>query len=1124
MADESRGLFREKSLERLSSPERLDQLLELIDRRSWLPLAALSILILGLVVWSIFGRIPINVHGRGILIHSRSVVEIDAPGAGQLVRLDVQVGDVVEAGDPLGRIEQPELEMQLRLTRQKRDELTALSRAAHILRSGRAADDPADLDAYIDESLELADELRREEVHAVAAERQLIVAQLDRARHHARSMEQIWQRHAEAHESKAISELELLDAEADFIDSQTRVSNLESRLVETKTGQLEITDRYLTRLQRLADLRLDLQDYEQQIGDTRREIARLEAQIAQRGRIVCEVAGTILEIYAFPGQYLTPGQPIGAMSVGAAGSPLESVVYFSIGDGKRIEPGDRIQITPDTVERARFGGIVGIVESVSTYAVTVDDVANQIGNRGIAETIVDAGYRIRVRATLVEDPRTPTRLKWSSSRVECGAASLGIILAHFGRIVPLSELRAECGVSRDGSNAANVVKAARRYNLKAKGFSARMADVRKMTGPYIVFWNFNHFLVVEGFRRDRVYLNDPASGRRRVTIQDFDESFTGVVLLMEPDDEFTRGGRKPSVILALADRLRGLGRDLLFSIAAGVLLVAPGLAIPMMTQLFVDQVLIDGRSDWLRPVLLAIGGMALLRVVLRFLQLRFLRELRTKLAIKLSGGFLWHVLRLPVGFFAQRFAGEVSSRVALNNEIANVLSGQLATVVIDCMMLLFYGAVMLYYDVPLTLVGVSLALVNVFALRWIGRQRVDANMRLRQEDGKVAGVAIAGLQSIETLKASALESSFFGRWSGYYSKATGARQELGLTNQILGVFPGLLSALTTMLILVFGGWRVIQGEISIGMLVAFQGMMAMFQGPVGTLVGLGGKLQTLEGDMKRVDDVLLHPLDPEVTATTREEESSAEVVKLDGFVELRNVTFGYSRVAPPLIENLSLKIRPGERLALVGGSGSGKSTVAKLICGLYEPWSGEILLDGKPRARLSRRLLANSLAIVDQDLLFFAGTVRDNLALWDSTVTREQLRNACADAAIEDVVLSLPGGYDAPLMEGAANLSGGQRQRLEIARALVNRPSILVLDEATSALDAETEFVIDRNLRTRGCTTLVVAHRLSTIRDAEEILVMTRGKVVQRGRHEQLWNEEGEYARLIRSAGGSLQS
>ena len=705
--------------------------------------------------------------------------------------------------------------------------------------------------------------------------------------------------------------------------------------------------------------------------------------------------------------------------------------------------------------------------------------------------------------------------------VECGAAALGILLGYHERLVSLSELRETCGVSRDGSNAANVLKAARRYGMKAKGLSISLREVQQLTVPFIVFWNFNHFVVVEGFRKGRAYLNDPASGRRSVSITEFDESFTGVALYMEPGPDFRRGGRKPSMVRALGRRVRGSSGDLALCVFAGFLLVTPGLAVPVLTQVFVDQVLIDGREGWLRALLLALAGMTLLTLTLRFLQLRYLRELRTKLAIKLSGAFVWHVLRLPAGFFSQRFAGEISSRVGLNNGIANALSGELVTAIIDSMMLVFYVAVMWYYDPQLTIIGVVLAFGNVLALRWIARRRVDANMRLRQEVGKVSGVAIAGLQSMETLKASALESSFFSRWAGYYTKATAARQELGTANQIIGVLPGLLSSLTTLLILVLGGMRVIQGGMSIGGLIAFQSLMYIFQRPVATLVGLGGRLQTLQGDVQRVDDVLLHEVDPGTRADASESSSFVdESPRLRGRVELRGVSFGYSRVAAPLIENFSMVLEPGARVALIGGSGSGKSTIAKLVCGLYEPWEGQILFDGVPRREIPRSILANSLSLVDQDILFFGGTVRENLTLWDTGVPQANLDAACVDAEIHDVVLSLPGGYEADLLEGAANLSGGQRQRLEIARALVNRPAILVLDEATSALDPDTEHRIDHNLGRRSCSTLVVAHRLSTIREAEEIIVLRQGKVTQRGRHDELWAVEGDYRRLVLSEEG----
>ncbi|MDJ0573035.1 MAG: NHLP family bacteriocin export ABC transporter peptidase/permease/ATPase subunit, partial [Pleurocapsa sp. MO_192.B19] len=549
----------------------------------------------------------------------------------------------------------------------------------------------------------------------------------------------------------------------------------------------------------------------------------------------------------------------------------------------------------------------------------------------------------------------------------------------------------------------------------------------------------------------------------------------------------------------------------------------PGLAIPVFSQVFVDEILVENRTEWIRPLILGMIITTIFQGILTLLRLRYLRKLRIKLAVGMSTRFLWHILRLPVRFYAQRYAGEVSNRASLNNKVAQVLSGQLATTVIDTVMLLFYAVVMFAYDGVLTLIGVCFAAINGLALQRVARQRVDLNLRLVQDWGKAHGVSIAALQSIETLKASALESDFFSRWSGYYAKAASAQQDLEVTNEMLGVLPIFLTSLTSMLILVVGGLRVMDGNLSIGMLVAFQSLMLSFQQPVNTLVDFGTILQELEGDLNRLDDVLGNSLDPEVEAEEGREtgrQGDWEIrERLQGYVELRNITFGYSHVEPALIENFSLSLQPGQRVALVGSSGSGKSTLAKLISGLYQPWSGEILLDGTPRSEIPREVLASSLSLVEQDIFLFGGTVRDNLTLWDATVTDEQLIQASRDAAIHETVVTIPGGYDGELLEGGVNLSGGQRQRLEIARALVKNPAILVMDEATSALDAQTEQIIVENLRRRGCSCILVAHRLSTIRDCDEIIVLEKGKVVQRGTHEELWEEGGVYGRLIRSEG-----
>ena len=713
--------------------------------------------------------------------------------------------------------------------------------------------------------------------------------------------------------------------------------------------------------------------------------------------------------------------------------------------------------------------------------------------------------------------RTPTVIQMEA--VECGAAALGIILGYYRRIVPLPELRRECGVSRDGSKASNVLKAARNYGLNAKGFKKSLEALQTIKVPYIVFWNFNHFLVVEGFGKDKVYLNDPASGPRTVSLEEFDQGFTGVVMVMEPGEEFEPGGKKPGIIPALSSRLANSYGAILFCLLTGLLLTIPRLAVPAFSQVFIDEVIVQNRQDMLKPLLLVMLVAVVLIGILARLRLSYLRRLMLKLSVSMSGQFLWHILRLPIGFYAQRYAGEISNRSQLNDKVANVLSGQLATTVIDTVMIVFYAIIMFLYDWVLTIIVIVFAGINFLALRYLSRTRVDANTRLAQESGKVSGVAIGGILTIETVKAAGLESDLFSKFGGYYANMINAQQELGIPSQILAAIPNLLTALATTSILIIGGFRVINGNLTIGMLIAYQSLTQNFLEPVNNLLNFGSTLQDLQADLGRLDDVLANPIDPEAERVEQNSFASIEQdsFKLQGYIELHNISFGYSRLEAPLIKDFSLSIKPGQRVALVGGSGSGKSTIAKLLTGLYLPWEGDILFDGIPRSQISRDVLANSLAMVEQEIFLFAGLVRDNLTLWDATVPQEYLLKACQDAAIHELVLAMPGGYDGELIEGGMNMSGGQRQRLEIARALVRNPSILVLDEATSALDAETELIIDRNLRRRGCSCVVVAHRLSTIRDCDEIIVLDKGKVVQRGTHEELREQGGVYAQLTSS-------
>ncbi|MBX3408047.1 MAG: NHLP family bacteriocin export ABC transporter peptidase/permease/ATPase subunit [Phycisphaeraceae bacterium] len=714
--------------------------------------------------------------------------------------------------------------------------------------------------------------------------------------------------------------------------------------------------------------------------------------------------------------------------------------------------------------------------------------------------------------------RVPTVLQMEA--VECGAASLAMVLAHFGRWVPLEQLRADCGVSRDGSNAANVLAAGEGHGLEGTGYRMEIEGFAGTKFPCILFWNFNHFLVLEGFSRNRkkVYLNDPASGRRVLSMEEFDKGFSGVVITFTPGPTFEKGGRKPSIIAGLAQRVRGMRIAVSYVILAGLGLVIPGLAIPTFTKVFVDDILIGGSKNWLGPLLVGMAVAAMLRAGLTALQAHYLMRAQMKMAIATTGRFLWHVLRLPIEFFMHRYAADISARISSNDRVAQVLTGDLATNVIGVVTAAFFVFLMWRYDPTLTMIGVSLAVVNLLLLRFIARTRADESQKMLQENGKLMSTAMTGVQGIETIKATARESDFFARWAGYQAKSAMAEQRLAVSSTVLNVVPPTLAALSSALVLGLGGWRVMDGTMSIGMLVAFQSLLNSFSHPIEDFVRLGDVVQRLGGDMKRLDDVTNYHIDHVFARDEEDEKAEGPVKRLTGFVELRNVCFGYSRLDEPLIKDFSLSLSPGDRVAIVGGSGSGKSTIAKLLAGVYRPWSGDILFDNRPRDSVPRAQLANSFAMVDQDIFFFEGSIRENIALWDSTLPDEAIQRACKDACIHDDIASRRGGYASEVEEDGRNFSGGQRQRMEIARALVNDPTILVLDEATSALDAATEKLVDDHIRRRGCTCVIVAHRLSTIRDANEIIVLDRGVVVQRGTHDELMmDENGRYARLIRS-------
>ncbi|MCY4025766.1 MAG: NHLP family bacteriocin export ABC transporter peptidase/permease/ATPase subunit [Acidobacteria bacterium] len=711
--------------------------------------------------------------------------------------------------------------------------------------------------------------------------------------------------------------------------------------------------------------------------------------------------------------------------------------------------------------------------------------------------------------------KTPVILQMEST--ECGAACLGMILAYHGRRMSLEKLRVLCGVSRDGSKAARMLRAARECGLLAGGFHSEPHQLFDLPFPLIVYWNFDHFLVVEGIRKDRVWVVDPASGPRRMSLEEFDRGFTGVCLAFAPGPEWRAGGRAPGAGRRLASHLGRTSSALGFALLATAALAVPGLAVAALIRVFIDGVLIPGDGTWVVPVLLGLALAAVVQAGLTWLQQTCLARIEIRVSVVMTTRFLEHVVSLPLAFFGQRFIGDITARIGSNDRVARLLSGELVGSALGLLTMVLYAGAMLTYDAGLTLIAVGLALANLAALRGVSRTRENAARLLLKERGKGDGVALNGLGMIETLKAGGEEGQFFSRWSGLYANALAAQQDLTRVTGLLNVVPPFLLSLGTVAILGVGGLRVLDGGLSLGGLVAFLTLTTSFLAPVNRLVGLGASLQTVRGDLARLDDVLRYEPDARAALALLGPPSDPPPAAR-GVVVFDNVTFGYNPHEPPLIENLSFSIASGQRVALVGGSGSGKSTVARLVAGLLRPWSGVVSIDGRPVADIPPSHFAALVSHVDQEVVLFQGTVRDNVTLWNPMIDERQVTRALRDTGVYDEVMSRPGKYDAPVEENGRNFSGGQRQRLALARALAPDPAVLVLDEATAALDTVTEAVIDDHLRRRGSTCLLVAHRLSTVRDADEILVLQDGRVAQRGTHERLMaGDEGRYRSLVAS-------
>lgn len=699
--------------------------------------------------------------------------------------------------------------------------------------------------------------------------------------------------------------------------------------------------------------------------------------------------------------------------------------------------------------------------------------------------------------------------------LECGAASLTMILAYYGKWIPLEQVRADCGVSRDGSNAKNLLKAARSYGMTAKGYRYEPEQLKeKGKFPCIIHWNFNHFVVLCGFKGNKAVLNDPANGNYTVSMETFDNSFTGICLMFEPNEDFEPSGKPKSVLSFAKKRLVGAGVAVLFVTLTTMLTSLIGIIQPAFSRILMDRLLTNENPEWFYPFLGVLAALSAVQIIVAIVEARSNHLIEGKLAVVGDTTFLWKVLRMPMEFFSQRMAGDIQQRQSANATIANNLVNTFAPLVLNTAMMIFYLIVMIRYNWILTLVGVVSILLNLIMSRIISKKRVNITRVQMRDEGKLAGSTVAGIEMIETIKASGAENGYFEKWSGYQASVNTQQVKFAKLNEYLGMIPNLVSQLANTVVLILGVLFAIRGEFTVGMIMAFQGFLTSFTQPAMTLITAGQTLQEMRTQMERVEDVMEYPTDVNYE-NENDAQDDAEYDKLSGTVELKNVTFGYSRLAEPLIENFNLTLKPGSRVAFVGGSGCGKSTLSKLISGLYQPWSGEILFDGKPMKDIDRSVFTGSLAVVDQDIILFEDTIRNNIKMWDTSIEDFEMILAAKDAQLHEDIMQRDGGYDYVITEGGKDFSGGQRQRMEIARVLAQDPTIIILDEATSALDAKTEYEVVRSIKDRGITCIVVAHRLSTIRDCDEIIVMDHGKVVERGTHDELYALNGYYTQLV---------
>lgn len=702
--------------------------------------------------------------------------------------------------------------------------------------------------------------------------------------------------------------------------------------------------------------------------------------------------------------------------------------------------------------------------------------------------------------------------------LECGAACLTMILAYYDKWIPLEQVRKDCGVSRDGSNAKNVLKAARSYGLDAAGYRFEVESIRaEGTFPCIIHWNFNHFVVLDGFRKNHTaVLNDPARGRVEVSEEEFDKSFTGIALCFEPGPEFEPSGKPASTISYVSKRLKNTGSAIILVTLTTIISSMIDFIQPAFSRVFIDYLLQGKNLNWAKPFILFLAVFSAVQILVSWISTIYSLRINGKLDAVGTTTYFWKVLRLPIDFFSQRMAGDIQGRMSSNASIASSLIQTIAPLLLNAFMMFLYLFIMIRYSLLLTMIGLLSMIINVFLAQIISKRRINLTRISMRDQGKLAGTTTAGFEMIETIKSTGAENGYFQRWSGYQASVNRINVQYANLNNALGMIPGLVRTVLNNVITILGVYLVIRGEFTAGMIVTFQGFLARFEAPAQSLISAGQTMQEMRTEIERVEDVMEYEEDPVFNSEHADPDESLK--KLSGEVTLSHVTFGYSPLSDPLIRDFSLHLEPGSRVALVGPTGCGKSTIAKLVSGLFQPWEGTITFDGKTQQEIDRSVFTGSLAVVDQDITLFEDTIANNIKMWDTSIEDFEMILAAKDAQIHDDIMSRPDGYNHVLIEGGNDFSGGQRQRIEIARVLAQDPRIIILDEATSALDARTEYEVVRSIKDRGITCIVIAHRLSTIRDSDEIIVLDHGEVVERGTHEELYQNDGLYRQLVTNA------